>query len=290
MRIISLEAISRNYTPIILRLQKVDEQVRTDSGVKAGVFLLTIRKFNTYFCVEVLRMVLALLKALVLQNSQLNFCNAQDAIACTKALITSARNNAIFDSAWSGILSVTEANDIIDDAKLSRPRKVPRRLDESSNAFFHAEAKDNYKQLYYEVLDSLSSYERALHLPTPFSISGLARLGVKPILCRSSSRAFSSTHPLMLPSTSAREALLACPPSPPWNLPSFTMEFTLSSSCSCSDFPLSRQGVALAHLDSLLPHDLLLWTTALFFFLLAKAAPAWLPTALSVALRQLIAF
>ena len=58
----------------------------------------------------------------------------------------------------------------------------------------------------------LSSYERALRLLTSFPISGLARLGVKPRLCRSSWRAFASTHPLMLPSTCSREALLACPP------------------------------------------------------------------------------
>ena len=64
----------------------------------------------------------------------------------------------------------------------------------------------------------------------------------------------------MLPSTSCREALLACPPFPPWNLPSFPVESTLSSPCSRSDPPLSRQGAALAHLDSLPPHDLLLWT------------------------------
>ena len=37
-RLISLEAHSRHYTPIILWLQEVDEQVRTDSEVKAGVF------------------------------------------------------------------------------------------------------------------------------------------------------------------------------------------------------------------------------------------------------------
>ena len=58
-------------------------------------------------------------------------------------------------------------------------------------------------------------YERALRLPTSFPISGLARLGVKPRLCRSSWRVFASTHPLMLPSTCFREALLACPPFPP---------------------------------------------------------------------------
>ena len=64
----------------------------------------------------------------------------------------------------------------------------------------------------------------------------------------------------MLPSTCSREALLACPPCPPWNLPSFTVESTHSSPCSRFDSPLTRQGAALAHLDSLPPHDLILWT------------------------------
>ena len=87
---------------------------------------------------------------------------------------------------------------------------------------------------------TLLSYERALRLPTSFTISGLARLGVKPRLCRSSWRALASTHPLMLPSTCSREALLACPPFPPWNLPSFTVESTLPTPCSRSDAsPLS---------------------------------------------------
>ena len=104
---------------------------------------------------------------------------------------------------------------------------------------------------------TLFSYERALRLPTSFPISGLARLAVKPRLCRSSWRAFASTHSLMLPSTCSREALLAFPP---WSLPSFTVESTLSTPCSRSDPPLSRQGAALAHLDSLPSHDLVLWT------------------------------
>ena len=103
---------------------------------------------------------------------------------------------------------------------------------------------------------TLFSYERALRLPASFSISGLARLGVKPRLCRSSWRALASTHPLMLHFTS-REALLACPPCSPWNLPSFMVESTLSTPCSRSDPPLSRQGAALAHLDFLSPHDLI---------------------------------
>ena len=68
------------------------------------------------------------------------------------------------------------------------------------------------------------------------------------------------------------------------------MKSTLSSPCSRSDPPLTCQGAALAHLDSL---PLMIWysgQTALFLFLLAKAAPAFLPTALSVALRPLYSF
>ena len=64
----------------------------------------------------------------------------------------------------------------------------------------------------------------------------------------------------MLPPTSPNEALFACPPFPPWNLPFFTVESTLFSPCSRSDLPLSHQGAALTHLDSLLTYDLVLWT------------------------------
>ena len=135
---------------------------------------------------------------------------------------------------------------------------------------------------------ALPSYERALRLPT-FRISGLARHGVKPRLCRSSWRAFASTHPLIPPSTSPRGDLLAYLAISLWKLPSLTVESTLSSSCSRSDAS-SLQGAAVAHLDSL---PLMIWysgLTALPLLLLEKAAPAYLPTALSVALRPLFPF
>ena len=106
----------------------------------------------------------------------------------------------------------------------------------------------------------LLSYELALRLPTSFPISGLARLGVKPRLCRSSWRAFASIYPLMLSSSFPKETFLACPPSPPWNLPYFTVESTLSSPCSLSDRPLSRQGASLTHLHSLACYGLVLST------------------------------
>ena len=104
----------------------------------------------------------------------------------------------------------------------------------------------------------LSYHEWALRLASSFPISGLAKLQVKPRLCRFSWRAFASIHPLMLPSTSPREALPVCSPSTPWNLSSFTVESSLLSPCSRSDPPLSHQGAVLAHIDHLPSYNLVL--------------------------------
>ena len=122
---------------------------------------------------------------------------------------------------------------------------------------------------------ALTFYERVLRLPTSFSILGLARLKVKPRLCRSFWRAFASTHPLMLPSTFPRKALFVCRPFPPWNLPSFTVESTLSFPWSRPDPPLSRQGAASAHLNFLPTHDLVLWAdgSVLFSFWQSRLSP-----------------
>ena len=117
---------------------------------------------------------------------------------------------------------------------------------------------------------TLSSYERTLRFSTSFSISGLARLGVKPRLCRSFWTAFASTYPLMLPSTSPRKALLAFPPSSLRNQLFFTMKPTLSTPYFRSDPSHSSQDAALAHFDSLPSQNLVLWTDSFITFRFGK--------------------
>ena len=63
----------------------------------------------------------------------------------------------------------------------------------------------------------------------------------------------------MLRSTSPKEGLLACPPYPPWNPSSFTVESTLSSPCSRFGL-LFLAKVRLSLTLILSPHDLVLWT------------------------------
>ena len=64
----------------------------------------------------------------------------------------------------------------------------------------------------------------------------------------------------MLLPTFLKGVLFACLSFSLWNLPSFTVELSLSSPRSRSDPLLFCQGAALAHLDSLPFHDLVLWT------------------------------
>ena len=110
-----------------------------------------MQKFNTHFYIEMLRMVFGIVEnaSAQLQNAQLNFCKAHDDIACTKASITSARNEARSQT--------VSANDVGEDPELSGPRKASQRLDEYLNAFFRAEPNDNCGQLYYEMLDFVIS-------------------------------------------------------------------------------------------------------------------------------------
>ena len=73
-------------------------------------------------------------------------------------------------------------------------------------------------------------------------------------------------------------------------MPSSTVESTLFTPCSCSNLPLLVK-VRLLPTSTLSP--LMIWCsgqTALFLFLLARAAPAYLPTTLSVVLRPLFPF
>ena len=131
---------------------------------------------------------------------------------------------------------------------------------------------------------TLLSYDRALRLPTSISILDLARLGVKPRLCRCSWRPFASTHPTILPSTSPGEALF------------FETCFSLLWSPL---FLFHASALILLFLAKVRPSLTLTFShltisffgqTALFLFLLAKTVPAYLLTALSVALRPLFPF
>ena len=93
-----------------------------------------------------------------------------------------------------------------------------------------------------------------------------------------------STH-LLIISPFPEDALCICPPYSPCNPPFFSMELNLSTLCSSFNPSLSRQGADLAYLYSFLFHNFVIVMNGTVPFLLAKEAPAFLPTAHFVVLK-----
>ena len=92
---------------------------------------------------------------------------------------------------------------------------------------------------------ALSSLEQAFCILTSFPVAGLASLGMKPRFCRSSWRAFASTHSLMFSHTFSSKVLFAYLHSPFQNLFFFTVESILSFPCSCADLPFIKVWLSL---------------------------------------------
>ena len=85
---------------------------------------------------------------------------------------------------------------------------------------------------------SLSFFERALHLPLTFPIASLANSNPRTRLKKSSWRSFSRSHNLTPNLHLTREPLILCPPKPPWSTPSsYTISLHLSSPYSRKDPP-----------------------------------------------------
>ena len=76
--------------------------------------------------------------------------------------------------------------------------------------------------------------------------------------------------------------------SPSWNPPSFTVELTLSSPCSCADLSLSRHGAALAGLYSVRSDALVIWSDSYVSF--GKGDSGVLANCSLCALRPLFPF
>ena len=108
---------------------------------------------------------------------------------------------------------------------------------------------------------SLSFFERALRLPSTFSIASLANSNPRTRLKKSSWRSFSRSHILTPNLHLTREPLILCPPKPPWSAPfNYTISLHLSSSCSRKDPPSLRNTAATSHLSTLSHSDISAWT------------------------------
>ena len=62
MQLVSLQAITNNYSTILHWLQEVDQKEKNAAGVKPEGYLRSLTKFGTFFSLEVLRMVFTIIE------------------------------------------------------------------------------------------------------------------------------------------------------------------------------------------------------------------------------------
>eukprot|EP00794_Sanderia_malayensis_P000911 gene911-216_t len=91
-----------------------------------------------------------------LQGTQLSFCKSEKVKRCIRQSVKDARTDGRFSNLWQSILSTVELNENVDEPRLPRQPKVPRRIFEGSgNAFYPATAKEHYRPKYFGILDSV---------------------------------------------------------------------------------------------------------------------------------------
>ena len=89
MRLVSLQAITSNYSAILHWLQEWDKKEKNTAGVKAGGYLRSLTKLGTFFSLEVLRMVFTIIEGsnASLQGTKLNFSKAEKVISAIRQSI-----------------------------------------------------------------------------------------------------------------------------------------------------------------------------------------------------------
>ena len=158
MRLVSLEAICSNYIAIFNWLKDVDATEKNDSGAKASGFLKSLSSFNTFFLIEVLRMVFTIVEggSSDLQGKQLSFSKSEEVIKCIKESVSNARNEDHFSNIWHASQSVLPLTDLIEEPQLPRQQIIPRRLDDEAGVpFVPSTPQEFYRIKYFTILDSV---------------------------------------------------------------------------------------------------------------------------------------
>lgn len=158
MRLVSLEPICSNYMAILNWLKDVDATGKSDSGVKAGGFLKSLSSFNSYFLIEVLRMVFTVIEggSTNLQGIQLSFSKSEEVIKGIKESVSNSRNENHFSNIWHASQSVLTLTDLIEKPQLPRQQRVPRRIDDGNGEpYVPSTLQEFYKIKYFTILDNV---------------------------------------------------------------------------------------------------------------------------------------
>lgn len=156
-KISSLKTVWKNYKALVEFFEEVEIE-KNDSGAKARGFLNFLGSFDFVFICSLLIKILESIEILnaFLQNSSLVVEKAVENINNVRNVLKASRTKENFQVLWEECLEFKEKHDI-EDPKVPRVRKVPRRLDDGAQPTTFSNPNEYYRRIYFAVVDTVVS-------------------------------------------------------------------------------------------------------------------------------------
>lgn len=156
----AISSILKNYKTLQTALDKIKEG-HDEYAAKASGLLNRMEEFDTFLGLKLSYQIFAPSEQFS-TNIQAVDITIQEAMKGAHLLashLTSMRNEHMFNRFYDQ--TIQESRSLTEEPKLPRNRKLPRRIDHGSSApHHHSCAKDRYRQIYYEAIDTVTEEVR----------------------------------------------------------------------------------------------------------------------------------
>ena len=152
----SMASVLSNYTVLQAMWEDAADIIRdTDTKARIRGVAAQMETFDFFFGLVLGEVLLRHTDNLsrTLQNKKCSAAEGQAVAQMTVKAIQSLRNDSNYDLFWEKVMKMASEVDV-EEPKLPRKRKVPRRYDTgTAEAEFHSSPLVYYRQIYYEAID-----------------------------------------------------------------------------------------------------------------------------------------
>ena len=155
LRTEAIDALIKQYCPIMETMQEVHQTTRDDYGLKAAGVLIALEKCQTLFGLKLGHLLFGAAEETLklLQTKHLSIQEAVSAVSVTRSFYEQQRDDGAFDVFFDTV-TVQARSLPIGEPKLPRYRRPPKRLGGSDPHQF-SDAREFFRQQYFSACDLL---------------------------------------------------------------------------------------------------------------------------------------
>lgn len=155
----SIKSILDNYPVLFETLEEINTTTNDEYSRRAGGQMAKMEKFSTFFGLKLGYLVFAASEVLSvnLQAVKTTVHDATKAVNLARNYYTDLRSEDKFSEFFKGVCLGAREIEYIEEPKLPRRRRVPKRVDDgSASQHFPSDVEEYYRSQYYEVLDLMN--------------------------------------------------------------------------------------------------------------------------------------